>query len=114
MATVGPGGHPVSVATWYVWENDRALVNLDEGRKRLKHLTNDPRVSLTVLDGEDWYSHVSIQGRVVDIHDDTELVDIDRIAQHYTGKSFRNRHRGRVSVWIQPERWHVWGSLGES
>nr|WP_203453632.1 hypothetical protein [Jiangella aurantiaca] len=32
MATLGPAG-PVSVATWYLWEDGRVLVNLDEGRR---------------------------------------------------------------------------------
>ena len=110
MATVHPDGHPVTVATWYVLDGDRILVNLDEGRKRLEHLRRDPRVSLTVLDTRSWYTHVSVVGHVAELVDDVELRDIDRIAVHYTGKPYRVRDRKRVSAWIEIERWHSWNA----
>jgi hypothetical protein len=50
ITTLRPGGQPVSVATWYLWDGGRVLVNMDEGRKRLENLRNDPRVALDVLD----------------------------------------------------------------
>ncbi|MDQ3150737.1 MAG: pyridoxamine 5'-phosphate oxidase family protein, partial [Actinomycetota bacterium] len=50
IASVRPDGQPVSVATWYLWENGRILVNMDEGRKRLDYLRHEPRVTVTVLD----------------------------------------------------------------
>ncbi|WP_431944879.1 PPOX class F420-dependent oxidoreductase [Micromonospora marina] len=103
-------GQPVSAATWYLWEDGRVLVNMDEGRRRLAHLRSDPRVSLTVLDEENWYTHVSLIGRVVELRDDEGLADIDRISQHYTGRPYPRRDRGRVSAWIEVERWHGWGA----
>ena len=105
-----PDGQPVSVATWYLWEGGRLLVNLDQGRKRLEYLRTDPRVSLTVLAADDWYTHVSLQGRVTSLLEDADLVDIDRIAAHYTGAAYRVRDRGRVSAWIDVDRWHGWGA----
>jgi nitroimidazol reductase NimA-like FMN-containing flavoprotein (pyridoxamine 5'-phosphate oxidase superfamily) len=48
-------GAPITVATWYLWEDGRVLVNMDKGRKRLDYLRADPRVSLTMLDGNRWY-----------------------------------------------------------
>src|SRR5215211_9177632 len=56
-------------ATWYLWEGGRILVNMDEGRARLEYVRRDPRVSLTVLDGDDWYRHVSLRGRVASLDD---------------------------------------------
>ncbi len=70
ITTVRPDGHPVSVATWYLVDGDRILVNMDEGRKRLEYLRADPRVTLTALKEGDWYTHVSVQGRVVEMYDD--------------------------------------------
>src|SRR4051812_25269214 len=86
MATVAADGRPVTVATWYLLEDDgRVLLGLDATRARLKHMRADPRVSLTVLAEDDWYTHVSLQGRVDSITDDEGLRDIDRLARHYTG-----------------------------
>jgi PPOX class probable F420-dependent enzyme len=109
MATVKPDGAPVTVATWYLWEDGRVLINLDEGRKRLDHLRKEPRVSITVLDGEQWYRAISLRGQVVSLEDDVELADIDRISTHYTGRPYSNRVRGRVSAWIEVDQWHAWG-----
>ncbi|MPZ62773.1 MAG: TIGR03618 family F420-dependent PPOX class oxidoreductase [Propionibacteriales bacterium] len=111
MTAVRPDGQPVSVATWYLWEDGRILVNLDEGRKRLEYIRDDPRVTLTVLDSESWYTHVSLQGRVVEVRDDTGLVDIDRLSQHYGGRPYPRRERNRVSARIEVDRWHGWGAL---
>ncbi|MGC3003723.1 PPOX class F420-dependent oxidoreductase [Streptomyces sp. G35A] len=114
MATLRSDGTPVSTPTWYLWEDGRALVNLDEGRVRLKHLRRDPRVTLTVLADDDWYTHVTLIGRVVEMYDDEDLADIDRIARHYTGDAYGYRERGRVSAWIEVERWHGWGAMKDS
>ena len=109
ITTLGKDGRPVSVATWYVLDRDRILVNMDEGRKRLDHLRRDPRVSLTALDEAGWYTHVSLQGRVVEMADDVDLEGIDRIARHYTGAPYRTRDRKRVNAWIEIDTWHGWG-----
>ena len=87
---------------------------MDVSRKRLQHLRNDPRVSLTVLAADDWYTHVSMQGRVVEMADDPELTDIDRLSVHYNGKPYPTRDRGRVSAWIEVSRWFGWGAVTSS
>lgn len=108
IASLQPGGVPHTAATWYLWEDGRVLVNMDEGRKRLEYLERDPHVSLTVLDGDDWYRHVTLRGRVATIEDDAGLRAIDRLSLHYTGAPYRRRERGRVSAWIDVESWHSW------
>ncbi|MEU6328360.1 PPOX class F420-dependent oxidoreductase [Streptomyces sp. NPDC047049] len=114
ITTLRPDGQPVSTATWYLWDDGRVLVNMDEGRKRLEHVRNDPRVTLTVLDEGNWYTHLSIIGRVAALRDDEGLVDIDRLAQQYLGKPYPQRDRRRVSAWIEIDRWHGWGSMKDS
>ena len=110
IATVRDNGHPVTVPTWYLLDGDRILVNMDASRKRLEHLREDPRVSLSALDEGDWYTHVSIDGRVVEKSDDEGLEGIDRLSQHYTGRPYPVRDSPRVNAWIEVERWHGWGA----
>ncbi|WP_329393372.1 PPOX class F420-dependent oxidoreductase [Streptomyces lydicus] len=114
ITTLRQDGQPVSTATWYLWDDGRVLVNMDEGRKRLEHVRNDPRVSLTVLDDGDWYTHLTLIGRVAELRDDDDLADIDRLAQRYLGRSYPQRDRRRVSAWIEIDRWHGWGGLKDS
>jgi PPOX class probable F420-dependent enzyme len=111
ITAIRADGQPVSVATWYLLDGDRVLVNMDQSRKRLDYLREDPRVSLTVLDEAGWYTHVSLQGRVTEMHEDEDLRDIDRIAEHYTGEPYSTRDRGRVSAWVEVDRWHGWGAV---
>ncbi|WP_299039080.1 TIGR03618 family F420-dependent PPOX class oxidoreductase [uncultured Pseudokineococcus sp.] len=114
MATVAADGRPVTVATWYLVEDDgRVLLGLDAGRARLDHLRRDGRVSLTALAEGDWYTHVSVQGRVVSIEDDEGLAGIDRLSRHYTGEDYPARDRPRVLVRVEVERWHGWGAAAQ-
>ncbi|GAA2294492.1 PPOX class F420-dependent oxidoreductase [Streptomyces kunmingensis] len=114
MATLRSDGTPVSTPTWYVWEDDHVLISLDEGRVRLKHLRRDPRVTLTVLDETNWYDHVTLIGRVVEMYEDKGLADIDRISTHYTGEAYPDQVRTRYSAVIEIDRWHGWGTHRDS
>lgn len=108
IATLDRKGAPHSVATWYDWEDGRVLLNLDNSRRRLDHLRRDPRVSLTVIDPDDWYRHVSLFGEVDELRDDDDLTDIDRLARRYTGAEYRTRDSPRTSAWMRVDRWHGW------
>ena len=114
MATVRKDGSPVTVPTWYRLVGDRILLNLDKSRVRLQHIKRDPRVALSVMEVGNWLTHVSIQGRVVEIVDDPDLEGIDSLAQHYSGQDYFNRDDPRVDAWVEIDRVHVWGDLGRS
>ena len=107
IASLRPDGIPHSAATWYLWEDGKVLVNMDEGRKRLEYLRRDPRVSITVLGKDEWYRHVTLSGRAT-LEEDTQLEDIDRLCRHYMGGPYSQRDRRRVSAWIEVESWHSW------
>ena len=111
VAVLLPSGAPMSVATWYLVEDDgTVLLNMDGGRARLGWMHEHPEVSLTALKEGEWYTHVSVRGRVVRWEEDQEraLADIDRLSRHYGGDDFGNRDATRVSAWIRVEHWHGW------
>ena len=111
VAVLMPSGQPMSVATWYLVEDDgRVLLNMDAARARVDWMRGDGRVALTALDGAAWYTHVSVRGRVVEWRQDQDLADIDRLARHYTGEPYRLRDRARVSALVEVEGWHGWGA----
>jgi PPOX class probable F420-dependent enzyme len=106
-----PSGHPMSVATWYLVEDDATvLVNMDAGRARLRWMEQRPHVSLTALKADEWYTHVSVRGPVVrwEYGAEAALADIDRLSRRYTGHEFRNRSAQRVSAWFEITHWHGW------
>jgi PPOX class probable F420-dependent enzyme len=112
IASIRPDGFPMTVATWYDWQDGLILVNMRDSRSRLRWMRLNPKVSLTVLD-ENWYRHVSLYGNVVKIADDVDLRDIDRLSRRYGGAPFANRAAKRVSAWIEPVGWHGWDDSGE-
>jgi nitroimidazol reductase NimA-like FMN-containing flavoprotein (pyridoxamine 5'-phosphate oxidase superfamily) len=104
----GRNGRPYTVATWYDWDDGQILINMDAGRKRRAWLQVGAPVSLTVLEAENWYRHLSLYGEIARTCDDAELADIDRLAQRYTSGAYRNRAAPRVSAWIEIDSWHGW------
>lgn len=50
-------------------------------------------------------SHVSITGHVEEMREDTDLADVDRLAQEYMAKPFPQRDRRRISAWIAVDSW---------
>ena len=108
IATLKPDGTPHTAATWYLWSDGHVEVNMAASRKRLDHLRNDPRVSLTVMGQDDWYRHVTLRGRVVTLEDDPGLEGIDRLSTHYRGQPYANREEPRVRALIEIDGWHAW------
>ena len=110
VSTLRRDGAPVSVATWYLLEDDdRVLLNMDHTRVRLRHLRRDPRLSLTVTKTDDWYTHVSLVGTVTELADDPDLAGIDRLSRHYRDQPYPNRESPRVNAWMTVDTWHGWG-----
>jgi len=111
IAVTMPSGHPMSVATWYLVDDDgTVLVNMDAGRARLRWMEQHPHVSLTAMKEDEWYTHVSVRGPVVrwEYDEQRALADIDRLSRHYSGDAFRNRAVKRVSAWFEITHWHGW------
>jgi PPOX class probable F420-dependent enzyme len=108
VAALRPDGSPATVATWYAWEDDQILLNMDESRRRLQWLRQDGRVSLTAIDRADFYRHVSVYGEIDRIEPDDDLAGIDRLARRYTGRSYRERGRRRYNAWMDVHAWHGW------
>ena len=112
VATLRSDGAPVSVATWYLLEDDdRILLNMDDTRVRLGHLRRDPRLTLTVIDEASWYTHVSLLGTITEMRADHDLSDIDRLSTHYGGQTYPDRESPRTSAWMTIDRWHGWGAF---
>ncbi len=109
LAVVRGDGTPLTAAVWYLWEGgDRALLTFGAGRARLRHLSKNPAVSLTVIDHDDWVRNVTLFGKVVDIRDDEGLVVADRLAQHYFGTPYPDRQSPRVAAALEIESWFGW------
>lgn len=111
IATVRPDGRPVSSAVWYLWDDGDVLVSMSARSPRVRNLRAEPRASLTVFDGPDWYRAITLHGRAVSLEEDGELAVLDRISQHYEGHPYGDRdpsHR-HVAARIHVTGWDQFG-----
>jgi PPOX class probable F420-dependent enzyme len=114
VASLRPDGTPHTAATWYEWRDERVLLNMDAGRKRLTYMRANPAVSVTVLDVDDMYFSVALSGRIVEFADDVDLRNIDALCQRYLGSQYPDRSNPRVSAWLSVDRWFLWDSRRET
>ncbi len=91
------------------WTEGRLLLTMDADGRRIQNIRRDPRVALTVL-GDNWYTHVSLLGRAVEIRDDLDFVDADRLSMRYLAEPYDRRDYPGVTVIVEVERWHTWGN----
>ena len=105
-------GSPSTVATWYLWLGGaRLLLSTEKGGFRERNLARDGRVPLTVL-GEDWYDHVSLRGRVVEMRADPDWADLDAVSQHYRGVPYpRDAGYHPSTVIVEVDGWHEFHSM---
>ena len=108
VGTIRPDGSPVTSATWYEWANGRMLLTMDAAGLRIRNIRRDPRVALTVF-GDDMYTSLSVLGSAVEIREDPEFVDIDRLSLRYKGRPYEDRDWRSVTVLVKVERWHAYG-----
>jgi PPOX class probable F420-dependent enzyme len=110
VGTVRDDSAPVTTPCWYgIDDDDRLVISMGDDSHRLRHVQANPRVAITIL-GDDWYSHVSILGRAVELRPDPDLADIDELSQRYEGVPYEDRSYRGVTAFVEIERWHTWGN----
>jgi PPOX class probable F420-dependent enzyme len=106
VAALRPDGTPHQTVTWIDYDGEHVLVNLNTFRTKLRYLEADPRVSVLVLDRDDVFRRVRIDGHVVEITKQGAYEHIVRQAGVYLGRESYELQPGeeRVLVRIEPDR----------
>ncbi len=99
-------GSPHSTVVWVDVEDGTVSFNTARGRAKPRHLEQDPRVSLLVVDPNDPYKWVAVSGRA-ELTEEGADQQIDKLAKKYLGQDeypWRNPGETRVKVLIEPEK----------
>ena len=104
VTTVRDDGSPHTTVVWVDVDDEGVLFNTATGRAKPRHIERDPRVSLTVIDPENGYKWISVDGRA-EVTTEGADASIDKLAKKYLGKDSYPWHKPeetRVSVRISP------------
>ncbi|MDX6437569.1 MAG: hypothetical protein QOF45_152 [Gaiellaceae bacterium] len=106
VAVLREDGTPHQSVVWVDWDGGHVLLNLTTTRKKLEYMRRDPRVSVLVLDRNNPFRWIGIEGKVAEITTEGAYEHIVRQAGVYLGKEEYPLKEGeqRVLVRIAPER----------
>jgi PPOX class probable F420-dependent enzyme len=105
VTTLRNDGSPHSTIVWVDVEGDKVSFNTARGRAKSKHLEQDPRASLLMVDPNDSYKWVAVSGKA-QLTEEGADAQIDKLAKKYLGQDeypWRNPQEQRVKVVIDPE-----------
>jgi PPOX class probable F420-dependent enzyme len=103
LATLGKDGGPQLTEVWFLFEDGKVKVSLNDSRLKTKNLRARPKCSLFILDLANPFRYLDVRGTAV-IEDDADYAFADRVGAKY-GADLRE-HDGpddrRVVVTIEP------------
>ena len=100
-------GSPQVTPVWIGREGDIITFNTAKGRLKEKNLKRDPRVAISILDAENPYVPLVIQGKVVEMTEEGADADIDALAKRYLDEDtypFRQPGEERIIVKIEADK----------
>jgi PPOX class probable F420-dependent enzyme len=107
LGTLMPDGKPQVTPVWVDFDGKHIVVNSAKGRVKDRNMRRDPRVSLALIDPDNPYRYLQLQGRVVEITENGADKHIDKMAKKYLGKDkypFSQPGEVRVLYKIEPDR----------
>ena len=107
LGTLMPDGQPQVTPVWVDFDGKHVVVNSAKGRVKDRNMRRDPRVSMALIDPDNPYRHLQVQGHVVEITEDGADQHIDKMAKKYLGQDkypFRQPGEVRVLYKIEPDR----------
>jgi len=112
LATINTDGTPQVTPVWIDWDGKNLLVNTAQGRVKDRNLRKNPKVAISIMDPDNPYRYLAIQGRVVNVTTNGADAHIDRMSKKYMDKDsypFRTPTEVRVLYTIEPEKVHSMG-----
>jgi len=107
LGTLMPDGKPQVTPVWVDFDGKHIVVNSAKGRVKDRNMRRDPRVSLALIDPDNPYRYLQLQGRVIEITENGADKHIDKMAKKYLGKDkypFSQPGEVRVLYKIEPDR----------
>jgi PPOX class probable F420-dependent enzyme len=106
VTTLRRDGSPHSTVVWIDEVDGEVWFNTAVGRAKERHLRNDPRASVLVMDPSNQYKWVSVSGTTT-FQSEGADEHIDKLAKKYLGQDrypWHDPNQQRIIVRIRPEQ----------
>lgn len=107
LATLMADGRPQVTPVWVDFDGSHIRINSAKGRVKDKNMRRNEKVALSIVDPDNAYRHLAVQGEVVEITEEGADEHINALAKKYLGKDqypYRQPGEVRVTYKIRPDR----------
>jgi PPOX class probable F420-dependent enzyme len=107
VGTLSKDGSPHITPVWAEMVEDLILINTFEESAKMRHVTKDKRIALSVVEQNNPFNMVSIKGRVVEQTSDGADEHLKKLAKRYLGIGkyyYRKPNNKRIILKIKPEK----------
>ena len=107
LGTVMADGSPQVTPVWCDLDGSYIRINTAKGRVKDRNMRRNKKVALAIIDPDNAYRYLAVQGEVTEITEQGADAHIDLLANKYLGKEkypFRQPGDGRVIYKIRPEK----------
>ncbi len=88
LATVMPDGSPQLTQTWVDTDGRHVLINTVQTHQKVRNVTRDPRVALTISDPARPSRYTEVRGRVTEMTTTGAADHIEVLARRYLGRPY--------------------------
>jgi PPOX class probable F420-dependent enzyme len=107
LGTLMADGRPQVTPVWCDHDGTHVRINSAKGRVKDKNMRRNKKVALSIMDPDNPYRYLAVQGVIVEITEQGADAHIDSLAKKYLGKDkypFRQPGEVRVMYKIRPEK----------
>ncbi len=107
LATIMKNGTPQVTPLWIDTDGTNLYINTEQNRLKAKNMRRNPNVAISVVDPQDNYNTLWIQGTVIDMDAKNGQSHADTFAKKYRGlEKYVNTNSAdvRVKITIRPDK----------
>lgn len=107
LGTLMADGSPQVTPVWCDYDGTHIRINSAKGRVKDKNMRRNKTVALSIMDPDNPYRYLAVQGSIVEITEEGADAHIDSLAKKYLGKDkypLRQPGEVRVTYKIRPEK----------
>lgn len=115
LTTVRPDGQPQSVPVWFLWDGETFLIYSQEGRQKLRNISQNARVDLNLNSNAHGGDVVRAEGMAEILDNAPPATEIPEYLEKYREAIARIGYEPEgfaqafsVALRVTPARWQVW------